>query len=43
VEAKVNVTGSLKANLSGACSIRYKGNPKLDAHSSGASDIKKAD
>jgi hypothetical protein len=43
VEARVNVTGTLKANLSGACSVKYKGNPRLDAHSSGASDIKRAD
>lgn len=43
VEAKVNVTGSLKANLSGACSVRYKGTPRLEAHSSGASDVKSED
>lgn len=43
VDAKLNVSGTLKANLSGACSIRYKGNPRLEAHSSGASDVKRAD
>jgi hypothetical protein len=43
IESKVNVSGSLKANMSGACSVRYKGNPRIEAHSSGASDIKRAD
>lgn len=43
IEASVTVSGSLKANVSGACTIRYKGNPKVDIHSSGASSIKRAD
>ncbi len=43
VETKVNVSGSLKANMSGACSVRYKGNPRVESHSSGACDIKRAD
>lgn len=43
VEAKVTVSGSLKANMSGACSVRYKGNPRVDVHSSGASDVKRVD
>jgi hypothetical protein len=43
IESKVNVTGSLKANMSGACSVRYKGSPRVEAHSSGASDIKHTD
>jgi hypothetical protein len=43
VDSKVNVSGSLKTNLSGACTVRYKGNPRLEAHSSGASDVKRSD
>jgi hypothetical protein len=43
IESKVNVSGSLKANMSGACSVRYKGSPRVEAHSSGASDIKHTD
>lgn len=43
IEAAVNVTNTLKANMSGACTIRYKGNPKVDIHSSGASSIKRAE
>ena len=43
IEAKVNATGTLKANVSGACDVRYKGTPKVDVSSSGASSIKRAD
>jgi hypothetical protein len=43
IEASVTVSGYLKANVSGACTIRYKGNPKVDIHSSGASSIKRAE
>jgi hypothetical protein len=43
IEAKVNATGSLKANASGACDIRYKGTPRVDVSTSGASSIKRAD
>ena len=43
IEASVTVSGYLKANVSGACTIRYKGNPKVEIHSSGASSIKRAD
>lgn len=43
VESKVNVSGALKANMSGACSVRYKGNPRVESHSSGACDLKRAD
>lgn len=43
IETRVNVAGSLKANMSGACSVRYKGNPRVEAHSSGACDIRQAD
>lgn len=40
VEARINVSGSLVANMSGACTVKYKGNPKVEVHSSGASDVK---
>jgi hypothetical protein len=43
VEAKVTVTGTLRANVSGACTVKYLGNPRVDVHSSGASTIKRAD
>jgi hypothetical protein len=42
IEAKVNVSGTLKANVSGACTVKYLGNPSVDVRSSGASTIKRA-
>jgi hypothetical protein len=42
IDAKVNVSGTLKANVSGACTVKYLGNPSVDVRSSGASTIKRA-
>jgi len=39
-EANIHVTGSLKAEVSGAASIRYEGNPKVDSRISGAGSVK---
>jgi len=39
-DAKIHCTDVLKARISGAASIRYQGNPKVDSHVSGAGSIK---
>ena len=42
-EAEINVTKELKADISGAATVRYKGDPaKVDTDVSGAGSIKKA-
>jgi len=42
--AEINVSKELHAEISGAASVRYKGNPqKVDSNVSGAGSIKKAD
>ena len=42
-EAEINVTKELKAHISGAATVRYKGDPaKVDTDVSGAGSIKKA-
>jgi hypothetical protein len=43
-EAEINVTKELKADISGAATVRYKGNPgKVDTSISGAGSIKRAE
>jgi hypothetical protein len=43
-EAEINVTKELNADISGAATVRYKGNPvKVDSDISGAGSIKKAE
>ena len=43
-DAEINVSRELYADISGAASVRYKGDPpKVDANASGAGSIKKAD
>lgn len=39
-DANIHVTENLKAEASGAASIRYAGNPRVDSHISGAGSIK---
>jgi hypothetical protein len=39
-DAKIHCTDILKARISGAASIRYQGDPKVDSHVSGAGSIK---
>jgi len=43
-EVEINVTKELTSDISGAATVRYKGNPaKVDSEISGAGSIKKAD
>ena len=38
--AKVDVSLNLKANVSGASMVIYRGNPQMDIQTSGASEVK---
>ena len=39
-DANIHATEMLKASVSGAASIRYEGNPRVDSHTSGAGSVK---
>ena len=39
-DATISVSQNLKADLAGACSLKYKGTPKNDIETAGACDVK---